>query len=232
MLFSSWNFIVYFLPVVLLTFYVIPSSWRIVRKIWLILASLFFYGYWKIDYVPLLVLSIMANFAVAEGIIRLPGKSRAILIAGVTLNLLLLGYFKYTDFAVSFLGHVAQRDLGHVPATPFCSRPNMNSILSSAIAGVLAEFISWARANHVTVLFTFPNVIHHPEYDAPHGRQTVLAITHFFTSQDVPIIGTAGEAMLPINQFYDTIYHLTYEAALKRTERLIPELKPYLHAQN
>ncbi len=35
--------------------------------------------------------------------------------------------------------------------------------------------------------------------------------------------------MLPIDQFYDTIYHLTYEAALQRTERLIPELKPYLH---
>jgi alginate O-acetyltransferase complex protein AlgI len=32
---------------------------------------------------------------------------------GVALNLLLLGYFKYTNFAVHFLSHVVQRDLGH-----------------------------------------------------------------------------------------------------------------------
>jgi len=57
--------------------------------------------------------SIVANYAVAEGIIRSPRHSRVILIAGVSLNLLLLGYFKYTNFAVHFLSHIAQRDLGH-----------------------------------------------------------------------------------------------------------------------
>jgi len=67
MLFSSWNFMVYFLPVTVLVFYLIPAQFHTVRKVWLISASLFFYGYWKVEYVPLLLLSIAfkyTNFAV------------------------------------------------------------------------------------------------------------------------------------------------------------------------
>jgi D-alanyl-lipoteichoic acid acyltransferase DltB (MBOAT superfamily) len=113
MLFSSWNFLVYFLPVTVGIFYLIPSPLQVARKSWLILASFFFYGYWKVEYVPLLMLSIVVNYAVAESMIRSARHARAILIAGVSLNLLLLGYFKYTNFAVHFLSHVVQRDLGH-----------------------------------------------------------------------------------------------------------------------
>jgi alginate O-acetyltransferase complex protein AlgI len=113
MLFSSWNFMVYFLPVAVLVFYLIPAQWHTVRKLWLIAASLFFYGYWKVEYVPLLLFSILVNYAVAESIIRATRGAKAILTAGVTLNLLLLGYFKYTNFAVHLLGHIFQRDLGH-----------------------------------------------------------------------------------------------------------------------
>ena len=104
---------VYFLPVTLAVFYLIPARWHVARKLWLIGASLYFYGYWKLEYVPLLLFSILANYGVAESIIRWPTRSRAVLTAGVTLNLLLLGYFKYTNFAVHFLSHIVQRDLGH-----------------------------------------------------------------------------------------------------------------------
>ena len=104
---------VYFLPVALAVFYFIPAQFHVARKLWLIAASLYFYGYWKVEYVPLLLFSILANYAVAEGIIRTTTAARPILITGVTLNLLLLGYFKYTNFAIHFLSHVVGRDLGH-----------------------------------------------------------------------------------------------------------------------
>jgi D-alanyl-lipoteichoic acid acyltransferase DltB (MBOAT superfamily) len=115
MLFSSWNFIVYFLPATLLGFYLIPTSFQVVRKTWLILASLFFYGYWKIDYVPLLLVSILVNYGVAEGITRRAGSSwaRLFLIAGISFNLVLLGYFKYTNFGVTFLSWILQKNVGH-----------------------------------------------------------------------------------------------------------------------
>jgi D-alanyl-lipoteichoic acid acyltransferase DltB (MBOAT superfamily) len=113
-LFSSWTFIVYFLPATLVVFTLIPSRWEIARKTWLIAASFVFYGYWKLEYVPLLIGSILVNYACAEGMVRFaPARwPRLLLIAGVSLNLLLLAYFKYTNFAVNFFGWIAQKDLG------------------------------------------------------------------------------------------------------------------------
>lgn len=114
MLFSSWNFIVYFLPITLGVFWLIPSSLEVIRKTWLIAASFFFYGYWKVDYVPLLMISILVNYAIAEGIIRVHKSANAnrLLFFGVALNLALLAYFKYTNFAVSFLSFIVDKDFG------------------------------------------------------------------------------------------------------------------------
>jgi len=95
-------------------------------------------------------------------------------------------------------------------------------------AEALKAFFAWAKANHVTVLATFPNIIYHPEYDEPPGRQAVEAINAFYKSQGITVVGTARDAMLPADQFFNTYYHLTKEAAEARTRRLVPELKPYL----
>ena len=74
MLFSTWQFILGFLPIVLAVFFLIPPPWRAARKVWLTLASLVFYGYWKIEYVPLLLVSIGFNFSIAEWLTRWQGK--------------------------------------------------------------------------------------------------------------------------------------------------------------
>jgi len=92
----------------------------------------------------------------------------------------------------------------------------------------IRTFLPWAKARNITVLATFPNIVYHPEYDAPAGQEAIATITRFFASQGVPVIGTAREAMLPSDHFFNTYYHLTHEAALQRTDRLIPELKPFL----
>jgi hypothetical protein len=94
--------------------------------------------------------------------------------------------------------------------------------------GVLSAFLDWAKAHHIKVLATFPAAVYQPEYVGPNGRKAVETINRFYTSHCVPVIGNAREMMLPIEQFFDTMYHLTHEAALNRTARFIPELKPYL----
>ena len=104
---------VYFLPATLAVFYLVPAQYHVARKLWLIVASLIFYGYWKVEYVPLLLFSILVNYAVAEAIIRVKTGARAILTAGIAFNLLLLGYFKYTNFTVHFLSRLLDHDLGH-----------------------------------------------------------------------------------------------------------------------
>ena len=115
MLFSSWQFIFLFLPVTLAGFFLIrpKPSWP--RKIWLLTASLFFYGYWKIEYVPLLLFSIGFNYTIAEVITRHRHHpaARAAIVAGVSLNLLLLGYYKYTNFILQFLGRVSHHPFEH-----------------------------------------------------------------------------------------------------------------------
>lgn len=115
MLFNSWQFIFVFLPVTLVVFFCIPKQMRFARKLWLCATSLFFYSFWKVEYLPLLVVSILLNYGLAEWINRWRARSsvRWVLVGGVTVNLLLLGYYKYTNFILGVFGQVASVDMGH-----------------------------------------------------------------------------------------------------------------------
>jgi D-alanyl-lipoteichoic acid acyltransferase DltB (MBOAT superfamily) len=115
MLFSSWQFIFLFLPLSLAGFFLIPAQPAWPRKIWLLLASLFFYGYWKVEYIPLLLFSIGFNYTIAEIITRHRHRhaAKVAIVVGVSLNLLLLGYYKYTNFLVQCLGLATRHDYEH-----------------------------------------------------------------------------------------------------------------------
>ena len=106
MLFSSHIFLFLFLPLTLGGFclfarYLGPKT----AKNWLTLASLVFYGWWNPIYTVLIVASMLVNFFLGRHIameVRV-GRSRSAhlwLVAGVTANLLLLGYYKYANFFV------------------------------------------------------------------------------------------------------------------------------------
>lgn len=114
MIFSSWQFICVFLPIAMIGFFAIPEGWGKARKLWLTCASVVFYGYWRIDYIPLLVFSILFNYGMAEWMFREHGRRRSlwILSLGVTVNLGLLGYYKYADFLISSFNAVSQSELG------------------------------------------------------------------------------------------------------------------------
>lgn len=101
MLFSSNVFLFGFLPVVLLTYYLVPRRFR---NLVLLLFSLFFYGWGEPGYLLLMIGDILLNYFCGMWIAkaRAGGKSgKAALVTGVCLNLLLLGFFKYAGF---FLG--------------------------------------------------------------------------------------------------------------------------------
>lgn len=97
MLFNSMVFIAGFLPVVLLGFVMLAGTGRRrLAAVWLTLASLVFYGWWNPANVPLLLGSIVFNYVLAGQLLRT--RSKALLILGVSANLSLLLYFKYTGF--------------------------------------------------------------------------------------------------------------------------------------
>src|SRR5262245_2547671 len=97
MLFNSAIFIFGFLPVALLGYFGLGAlgrkGWAIV---WLTLASLFFYAWWDVSNVPLLVASIVVNFAIQRLLLR--HRSKMLLAAGIAINLAALGYYKYAGF--------------------------------------------------------------------------------------------------------------------------------------
>lgn len=102
MLFNSYVFIIGFLPLTLVLYY-LSARWfgSLCARCVLILASLFFYSWWDVRNLPILLGSILLNYFIAGQILRCAGQGRkAWLTAGILFDLGLLGYFKYTAFAV------------------------------------------------------------------------------------------------------------------------------------
>jgi len=109
-LFNSYEYILLFLPTVVLIYYALNRyGYTTGSKVWLVLASWFFYSYWNPIYLPLLLGSILVNYFI--GTLLRTGQwedkiRRWILVAGLAFNIGLLGYFKYADFFISNLNAV------------------------------------------------------------------------------------------------------------------------------
>ncbi len=100
MLFPTLTFGLFFLAAYAVTWAAAGSNeWR---KILLLLASWCFYGAWDFRFVALLIGSAWLNWGAARLIAARPedaaGARKAILVAGVAANLLVLGFFKYYGF--------------------------------------------------------------------------------------------------------------------------------------
>src|SRR5687768_11538555 len=106
MLFNSWVFIGAFLPITLVVYRLLGLlPYPRVPLVWLTVSSIFFYGWWNVGHVPLLLASIVANYALGVRLAALASEQRAylrrpLLFAGVAGNLLLLGYYKYSAFVL------------------------------------------------------------------------------------------------------------------------------------
>lgn len=119
MLFNSYVFIFVFLPLVLTGFFVLGRRSGQAAAAWLTFASIFFYGWWDVRYVPLLLASILVNFVAGNAIARSAqagGRRKSLLVAAVVANLALLCYFKYASFLLDMVGLVsgAHLGLGHI----------------------------------------------------------------------------------------------------------------------
>ena len=104
MLFNSYVFIFVFLPVTVTGFYwLLRLGYHDAALAWLVLASLFFYGWWNPVYLLLLLGSLGFNHLMSLAIRRHQAShyATALLVMGVVANLGLLGYFKYANFFVA-----------------------------------------------------------------------------------------------------------------------------------
>lgn len=116
MLFNSYEFIFAFLPVMFFGyFYLTSKRLAVASKVWLVFGSLFFYSWWNIVYLPLILSSILFNYAVGnslnENFKKVRVSKKTLLWFGVVVNLAMLGYFKYSDFFIQNLNLVLSNDV-------------------------------------------------------------------------------------------------------------------------
>jgi alginate O-acetyltransferase complex protein AlgI len=122
MVFSSIPFLFYFLPLVLI-FYYFPGSNSNTRNIVLLVASLIFYAQGEGIFTLVMCVSILANFVFGLWVHRAHEHNQAKLQVGLAIafNVLLLVFFKYTNFLVDNVNkivlmhlHLKQIDVGRV----------------------------------------------------------------------------------------------------------------------
>jgi D-alanyl-lipoteichoic acid acyltransferase DltB (MBOAT superfamily) len=108
MLFNSHLFLLLFLPLTLIGYWVLNGCrLQILAMVWLLFCSLVFYAWWKLTYLPLFLCSIIGNYILSKVILRFlasaetANRAKWVLGLGICLNLLLLGYFKYSNFLLS-----------------------------------------------------------------------------------------------------------------------------------
>ena len=107
MVFNSFLFIGFFFPVTVCGFYYLARKSHHWAAMWLVLASLTFYGSWDYRYVPILLSSIGINFWACRQIISAqPLHRKRWLTGAVAFNLILLGFFKYVNFFIVSINDV------------------------------------------------------------------------------------------------------------------------------
>lgn len=103
MIFSSISFLYYFLPILIIIYFILPKRFK---NIVLLSFSLLFYFYGEPRYIVILLLSCLINYIAAILIEKYRNKGKLILIIALIYNIGQLLYFKYTDFFIENLNTV------------------------------------------------------------------------------------------------------------------------------
>jgi alginate O-acetyltransferase complex protein AlgI len=118
MLFNSLTFAVFF--AVVLTLHRLPFGWE-TKKFNLLIASYLFYAAWNPPFVILLWISTVTDWYAARRMFEAPSRAqrRRYLILSLTVNLGLLGYFKYAGFVLeNFVWLLGELGVSFHPAAP------------------------------------------------------------------------------------------------------------------
>ena len=110
MLFSSIPFLYYFLPIVLVLYFLVPFRFK---NLVLLVSSLFFYFYGEPVYVLLMLVSCLSAYVHGLLIDKFRGTkwAKVWMASSVVTSVLLLGFFKYSDFFISNINSIFKSDL-------------------------------------------------------------------------------------------------------------------------
>ena len=131
MLFSGLTFLYYFLPAVLIAYFLVPDGWK---NGVLLFFSLFFYAWGEPKLALLMVVTILVFYLCGLAIGRANGQAarKRWMIVSVAIGLGLLGLFKYADFFI-----------GSVNAVTGLSLPLLRLVLPIGISFYTFQCISY-----------------------------------------------------------------------------------------
>ena len=103
MVFSSAIFLYWFLPITFLLYHIVPVKKS--KNILLVIASLVFYAFGQLQYLPLLLFSVLCNYVFGR-LLKNAKKRKIILTFALLINIGILCLFKYTDFLITSLNQI------------------------------------------------------------------------------------------------------------------------------
>ena len=204
MLFNSYAFLFGFLPA---TFVAYLLAARVSPRLGsgvLVIASLFFYGWWNPIYVPLLLGSAAFNYAMSRGVVRAQAQGRrsvatAVLAATIVADLALLGYYKYYGFFLSTINAVTGTELATVALVlPL----GISFFTFTQIAFVVDTYRDEAREHdplyYLLFVTWFPHLIAGPII---HHRETMSQFAKAAAARFSWVDIAAGSAMFTMGLF-------------------------------
>lgn len=161
MVFSSITFIYYFLPVVLLLYFIVPKKYK---NIILLFSSIVFYIYGDISYLLVLVFSCISNYILGLLIDKYRKHSKIIVGIAIGVNLIILIYFKYTNFLINNINLLLNIKFSYLNIVlplgiSFYTFQNLSYVIDVYRKEVTVNknFI-----NYATYIFLFPQLIAGP----------------------------------------------------------------------
>lgn len=184
MLFNSFEYLLVFLPLTaVIYFWLNRHTDGLYGKLWLVAASLFFYGWWSIAYLWLIGGSMLFNYGMARWLGQLrSNQARTVLIAAIACNLALLGYYKYADF---FIGNINPLLNQPLPLLQLALPLGISFFTFTQIAFLADVYRGKAREYNLTHYFLFvtyfPHLIagpimHHKEMMPQFAATTAQAV--------------------------------------------------------
>lgn len=212
MLFNSYSFIFLFLPIVFAGMFWLGRYSHRLAALWLGLASLTFYAVWDARFVLLLLASISFNYGAGYwiGLRRAAGAGKQAhysLLTAVAVNLILLGYFKYTNF---FIASANQFFSGHIPALDIILPLGISFFTFTQIAFLVDVHRGIAREynfiHYILFVTYFPHliagpVLHHkqmmPQFASPSTYH--INAEHVAVGLTIFVLGLAKKVLIADN---------------------------------
>lgn len=168
MLFNSPEFALAFLPLsIVLYFWLTSCRCLAAGKAWLVLASLFFYGWWNPHYLPLIMISLLVNYSLGRWLAIAASMPRPIknglLGCGVVFNLGLLTYYKYAGFLLGNLALLLGRSVHEIsPTLPLAISFFTFTQIAYLVDSYRGQTREYSLLNYALFVTFFPHLIAGP----------------------------------------------------------------------